>query len=139
KVRASGERLADALASVGRLGVSQYLRGVAWALCGHAAVTGGIALAALGIGAVPDPAGLAFTYTMTTAGAVVLFAFPGSQVGWDAMFASLLVTTAGLGVADAVAITVIVRTQQLLTVLVGAALLVRRVPAGEDEDRAPTR
>jgi hypothetical protein len=139
KARASAERLADALGTVGRLGPAQYARGVTWAFCGHACVTSGIAVAAAGIGASPDPAGLAFTYTMTTAGAVVLFAFPGAQVGWDAMFASLLVQTAGLGLADAVAITVVVRAQQLLTVLLGGLLLLGGMRTGEDEGAALSR
>ena len=132
-LHASVVRLARALHATGSLGPRRYAWGVLWALCGHAMVVGGIGLAAFGLGASPDPAGLAFTYPVSTAGAVVLYAFPGSQVGWDAMFGSLLVATAGLTVTDAVAITLLVRVQQLLTVLLGAVVLLR-MAAGRTDD-----
>ncbi len=135
-LHASVERLATSLQAVGRLGPRRYAWGALWALCGHACVIGGIALAALGLGAHPDPAGLAFTYTVSTAGAVVLFAFPGSQLGWDAMFASLLVATAGLSLPDALAITLLVRVQQLFTVLLGGVVLLR-VASGRTDDTGP--
>ena len=65
-----------------------------------------------------------FSQCAVTAGAVVLFAVPGMQVGWDAAFATLLVTTVGLPVEHALAITVLVRLQQLVVVSVGAFVLV---------------
>jgi hypothetical protein len=119
------ERLADALGLLGSLGAARYAWGALWALCGHACVIFGIEIASLGLGAHPDPAGLAFTYAASTAGAIVLFAFPGSQMGWDAMFVSLLVGTAGVALPDALAITLLVRVQQLLTVLLGGVALLR--------------
>jgi uncharacterized membrane protein YbhN (UPF0104 family) len=133
RLDASLQRFATALGAVGRLGPGRYAVGAAWALCGHATVVGGVWLAAYGLGASPDPAGLAFTYAMATAGAVVLFAFPGSQVGWDAMFASLLVATAGLQVPDALAVTLLVRTQQLFTVLLGGLSLIGLTGKGTDD------
>ncbi len=136
RLDASVERLAHSLGEVGRLGPRRYAWGAWWALCGHACVIGGIAIAAYGIGATPSPAGLAFTYAVATAGAVVLFAFPGSQIGWDAMFASLLVATAGLSVPDALAITLLVRVQQLVTVLLGGLALLR-VATGPMDDTGP--
>jgi uncharacterized membrane protein YbhN (UPF0104 family) len=83
-------------------------------------VTLGIAVAILGFEQPVEWLGLVFTYTTTTAGAVVLFAFPGSQLGWDAMFATLLATAAGVPHADAIAISILVRMQQLGYMLVGA-------------------
>ncbi len=118
------EGFADALAAVGHLGAKRYATAALWALGGHACVTGGIAMAAIGLGSAPSLAGLVFTYAMTTAGAVVLFAFPGSQVGWDAMFSTLLVATAGLPLQNAIGVAVIVRTQQLVVVMLGALALV---------------
>lgn len=132
-LHASVERLASSLQAVGALGPRRYAWGALWALCGHSAVVGGIAVAAVGLGAFPDPAGLAFTYAVSTAGAVVLFAFPGSQLGWDAMFASLLVATAGLSLPDALAITLLVRVQQLFTVLLGGAVLLRAASERTDD------
>ncbi len=133
KLQASVERLADALGAVGHLGPRRYAMGAGWALCGHATVIAGIAAAAWGLGAAPDATGLAFTYAVATAGAVVLFAFPGSQVGWDAMFATLLVGTAGLSLPDALAVTLLVRVQQLFTVLLGGVALLRMATDRADD------
>ena len=120
-------RFCEALGAVGRLGPARYAQAALWALCGHASVIGGILIAAHGIGSSPNIAGMAFTYAIATAGAVVLYAFPGSQAGWDAMFCTLLVTTTGISLADAAALTLVVRAQQLLIVCVGAlALLLTR-------------
>jgi hypothetical protein len=52
-----------------------------------------------------------------------MFALPGSQVGWDAIFLSLLTATAGLSVPDALAVAVVVRVQQLSIMVAGAVAL----------------
>ena len=125
-------RFADALGMVGRVGARRYAIASLWAFCGHGCVIGGILIAASGLGAEPAAAGLAFTYTVATAGAVVLYAFPGSQVGWDGMFCALLVTTTGVSMPDALAMTLVVRLQQLLVVCLGALVLMlspQRAPA----------
>ncbi len=118
------DALADALATVGNLGFSRYAVASAWALGGHACVVGGIGIVAMGLGATPNLAGLLFTYAMTTAGAVVLFAFPGSQVGWDALLSGLLAFAAGVPLATAVGVAVIARMQQLFVVVLGAVAMV---------------
>ncbi len=120
---ATVDSLALAIAGVVRRGHRPLLAAAGWSLIGHLLVTGGIAIAILGLGATPDPSGLAFTYAATTAGAVALFALPGSQLGWDAMFITLLVWTTGLSEPDAVAVGVLVRLQQLGFMLVGAAMV----------------
>jgi hypothetical protein len=75
---------------------------------------------------------------MATAGAIVLFAFPGSQVGWDASFTSLLVTTAGLTLPQALATAMVVRVQQLVVVGVGALALLRgALPASPRAEDSP--
>ena len=51
----------------------RYVRAVLWST-GHSSVILGIVLAAVALNA-PFSQGLAFTYTMTTAAAVLLFAF----------------------------------------------------------------
>ncbi len=112
-------RFVSAMANIGRLPTSRYLQAVGWAILGHTCVGGGIWIAAIGFGDDPSVAGLAFTYLASTAGAVVMFAFPGSQVGWDAMFIVLLTTTAGVPTADAIALSLVVRLQQLVIVVLG--------------------
>ena len=105
-------------------------------MCGHACVTAGIVVAVLGLGRQPDLPGLAFTYATTTAGAVALFALPGSQIGWDALFGALLVGSAGLALPDAVAVALLVRLQQVAFMVVGGgavAWLVRST--GKTEPR----
>ena len=117
-------RFVFAMKNIGRLPTSRYAQAVVWAILGHACVGGGIWIAARGFGDHPGIAGLAFTYLASTAGAVVMFAFPGSQVGWDAMFIVLLTTTAGVPAADAIALSLVVRVQQLVIVVLGVLGLV---------------
>lgn len=131
------ENLADALAAVGRLGPRRYFEAALWALGGHACVAGGIGMAAIGLGASPSPAGLVFTYAMTTAGAVALFGIPGAQVGWDAMFSALLVATTGMSLQSALGVLVVVRTQQVFVVLVGAITLVASQRSPSRTPRVP--
>lgn len=112
-------RFGEAMGSVGRLGLRRYLLGAWWAFAGHGCVAFGIWVAAKGLGDDPNVVGLVFTYAASTAGAIVLFAFPGSQVGWDAMFVLFLATTAEVPAGDAVALTLLVRVQQLTVILLG--------------------
>ena len=123
KVRSAVVSLASAAHAVLHDGRENLLVAAVWSTLGHLTVTCGIAVAILGLGQTVEWLGLVFTYTTTTAGAVVLFAFPGSQLGWDAMFASLLVTAAQIPEPDAIAISVLVRLQQLAYMLVGAGVV----------------
>ena len=67
--------------------------------------------------------GIIFTYAVTTAGAVLLFALPGSYIGWDALFLGLLLSTAQLTQTESFAIVGIVRLQQLSYMLLGGISL----------------
>ena len=139
KLESTVDQLADALAEVATRGWAAYTRAAGWALAGHLVVTVGIGIAAWSLGTTASPAGVVFTYATTTAGAVALFALPGSQVGWDAMFFTLLVATAGLSAPDAVAMALAVRLQQLIIMGVGAVALVWLMGTKGDEplsDRA---
>jgi len=119
RVESGVSSLADALAEVLQRGATAWARAVMWSMAGHACVTTGIIVAVIGLGRTPDVAGLAFTYATTTAGAVALFALPGSQLGWDALFGALLVGSAGLPFPDAVAVALLVRLQQVAFMVVG--------------------
>lgn len=120
KISAGVASLAASLAKVARRGPTAWLAAAGWSLVGHGCVTAGIIAAVIGLGAPLSVTGLAFTYATTTAGAVALFALPGSQLGWDALFSALLVGSAGLAVPDAVAVAVLVRLQQVTFMVVGA-------------------
>ena len=115
--------IANAIAGVVHRGLRPMLAAAGWSIGGHLTVTTGIAIAIGGLDAVFDIAGLAFTYAATTAGAVALFALPGSQLGWDALFVTLLVWTTGLTEPDAVAVAMLIRLQQLGYMLVGALVV----------------
>lgn len=127
------DRTTDGLVQVGRQGPSAWLAAAAWSAASHASVVTGVALACAAFGASADPAGLLFTYATTTAGAVVLFVLPGSQVGWDALFLGLLMGSAGLPLADAAAVALTVRVHHLGVMVLGALSLVwlLRAPAHE--------
>ena len=117
------EEITDALATLRDSGVGAFLRCIAWSCVAHSCVLVGIAIAAWSLGAEPSLAGLLFTYATTTAAVIVMFALPGSQVGWDAIFLTLLTTTAGLQMADALAVAIVVRVQQLCIMVAGAVAL----------------
>lgn len=121
RLEAAVAGLADALSEVLQRGAGAWARAALWSMAGHTAVTAGIVVAVLGLGGQPDLPGLAFTYATTTSGAVALFALPGSQIGWDALFVALLVGSAGLGLPDAVAVALLVRLQQVAFMVVGGA------------------
>ena len=121
-----GEALAsltDAISRVTRRGTGAYAWAVLWSLCAHGAVIGGILLAAESLAAPYSLSGVVFTYTVTTAGAVLLFALPGSYVGWDALFFGLMVSSAGIPVQESAAIAAIIRVQQLGYMLLGGLSL----------------
>lgn len=117
------EEAADALGAIRHSGAAALVQCVSWSAIAHACVLAGIAMAAVSLGSAPSPSGLLFTYATTTAAVIVMFALPGSQVGWDAIFLALLTTTAGLSLPDALAIAIVVRVQQLVIMAIGAAAL----------------
>ena len=134
KARGAVAALAGASHAVLHRGRGPVLEAAAWSCVAHLMVVVGIGVAIIGLGETPRWIGLAFTYTTTTAGAVVLFAFPGSQLGWDAMFATLLTVTADVASADAIAVSVIVRLQQLAFMLVGALAVAWLLQAETERD-----
>jgi len=116
-------RVADSLGKVGRIGFRSYGMAVLWSVCGHVAVSTGIWIGAVGMGMDPSPFGVVFTYCAATAGVVALFILPGGQLGWDALFCAFFTVTTGVDLPDAVAVTVLVRVQQIILLLIGALAL----------------
>jgi hypothetical protein len=123
RVLGLGERFGEALSTLGRQLGTPHLVAAGWNLAGALCITAGIWIASWALGEPGNVAGILFSQSAVTAGAVVLFAVPGAQVGWDAAFATLLVTAVGLPLEHALAITVLVRLQQLVVVSVGALVL----------------
>jgi uncharacterized protein (TIRG00374 family) len=113
----------DALLDLQDSGPGAFLRCFGWSAIAHSSVLFGILMAAWSLGADPSVPGLLFTYATTTAAVIVMFALPGSQVGWDAIFLTLLTTTAGLTMSDALAVAIVVRIQQLCIMGAGAVAL----------------
>lgn len=129
-LHASVVRFAHALAGLRHAGPGPWSLAAGWALVGHGLVMGGLWIAGTAFGAPPQLGGLAFTYAASTAGAVLLFAFPGGQLGWDALFTTLLTATAGLDVPAAMTLTLCARLHQLSLVVIGALLLLRSMRDG---------
>lgn len=136
------DQLAEALAAVATRGARPYLWACGWAIAGHLTVTTGIGWATAAFGVTANPSGLLFTYTLSTAGAVLMFAFPGSQLSWDAGFTALLVGACGLTLTDALAVATLVRLQQVVLQALGGAALAWLMatqggPALPPDDPAP--
>jgi hypothetical protein len=83
----------------------------------------GIVFLAIALDAHFSLIGIMFTYAITTAGAVLLFALPGSYIGWDALFLGLLLSTAEMTQTQSIEIVGIVRLQQLSYMLLGGISL----------------
>jgi len=114
---------ASALGEVGRQSPTRWAWALLWSLCSHFSVTAGIWLGSVALGMDAHLAGILFTYCAATAGIVALYALPAAMAGWDALFCAFFVTTTGVTLTDAVAMTALVRTQQLLLLLLGAMFL----------------
>ncbi len=136
RLQAGTDALADALAETALRGPLAYARAASWALVGHSSVIVGILVGIHGLGASPDTLGVAFTYAITTSGAVLLFLLPGSQAGWDALFVSLLVWTAGLDWPVAISVGLLVRLQQLFFMVIGGIAVLWLVGPGRSPARA---
>ena len=115
--------VAEALASVGHLGVRSYAVALGWSTLGYLMVAGGMWAACIALGVTASPAGLLFSHAAASAGMVVLFAFPGAQLGWDALLCAFLVAGAGISLTAALAVATVIRVQFLVAMLVGAAAL----------------
>ena len=102
---------------------SSYIGAVFWSLFSHSSVILGIVFLVLSMQANVYLTGIIFTYAVTTAGAVLLFALPGSYIGWDALFLGLLLSTSQLTQTESFAIVGIVRLQQLSYMLLGGISL----------------
>ena len=102
---------------------SSYPYAVLWSFFSHMSVIISIILMAFSLHADASISGIIFTYAITTAGAVLLFALPGSYIGWDALFLGLLLSTSGLTQTQSITIVGIVRIQQLGYMLLGAISL----------------
>ncbi len=132
KLHSTTIEVTDGLTLLKGNGALAYLRCVAWSGIAHTCVLIGITIAAWSLGASPSIPGLLFTYATTTAAVIVAFAIPGSQLVWDGIFLTLLTSTAGVPMESALAITILVRVQQLSIMIAGAAALnwlIRTTPA----------
>ena len=123
KVVEALQQLCEALSVQAQLGYKAYLKNIFWSLAAHFSVVLSILLIAMSMNADFSMTGLIFTYTITTAAAVLLFALPGSYIGWDALFLGLLITAAGFNPIEAAAIALVVRLQQFVFMLLGGLSL----------------
>lgn len=102
---------------------ASYLKALGWSLFSHSCVIVGIILLTYAFDSPFYLWGIVFTYCVTTAGAVLLFALPGSYLGWDALFLGLLLSTTPIQESHAIAIVAVVRIQQLGYMLLGGLSL----------------
>jgi hypothetical protein len=123
RLRGVGDQLLDALAAIGARGPRPLLRATLWTFVGHTVSPTGVFIAAWAMGIGASWAGVVFTNAFVIVGALALFLFPGSQLGWDAMYFTVFAGATGVGLADATAVTVLTRAQQSLLVLFGIASL----------------
>ena len=117
------QQTAAALGDVGRQSPLTWLKALSWSLCSHFSVTTGIWLGSYALGMDAHLPGILFTYCAATASIVALYALPAGMAGWDALFCAFFVSTTGVSLADALAMTALVSVQQLILLLLGALAL----------------
>jgi len=120
---AVADKLLLALVAIQQRGARPLLLATLWTFVGHTVSPTGVAIAAWAMGMKAAWAGVVFTNAFVIVGALALFLFPGSQLGWDAMYLTVFAGSTGVSLADAAAITVLTRGQQSLLVLLGIAAL----------------
>jgi hypothetical protein len=123
KVFQATDHFFQALIETAGRGFLAYLYSTLWAIAGHALVASGIFLAIEAMGLTASWSAVIFTYTASIAGSVAMFMLPGSSVGWDALFGTTLSITANLPISVALAVTVIIRIQQMIVALIGVCVL----------------
>ena len=111
--------LLDALAAIGRRGPRPLIQATLWTFVGHTVSPTGVAVAAWSMGIEVPWLGVVFTNAFVIVGALALFLFPGSQLGWDAMYCTILAGSTGASLADAATVTVLTRAQESLLVMLG--------------------
>ncbi len=119
----AGDQVFDALIAIRGRGLGPIVRAVLWTFVGHTLSPTGVFIAAAAMGMKAAWAGVVFTNAFVIVGALALFLFPGSQLGWDAMYLGVFAGSTGVGVVDATAITVLTRAQQSLLVVLGMGAL----------------
>ncbi|MCO4768850.1 MAG: flippase-like domain-containing protein [Deltaproteobacteria bacterium] len=125
----AGRSFIEACAGVGSGSLMPHGIAMGWALTALVFSAGATMLTLDGLGADYDVAGVLFTQGAISVIAVVLVLLPGLAAGWDAAYVALLVTTAGVPLVPAVAVTGILRIHHTIIMAFGApalAWLVRR-------------
>ncbi len=123
RLRGVADQLLDALVAIGRRGPKPLLKATLWTFVGHTVSPTGVFIAASAMGMKAAWVGVVFTNAFVIVGGLALFLFPGSQLGWDAMYLTVFAGSTGVGLADATAITVLTRAQQSLLVILGIGAL----------------
>ena len=94
-----------------------------WATVALGCAAGATLLTLEGLGAAYDPAGVLFSQGAISVIGIVLVLLPGMAAGWDAAFVGLLVTTGGVALVPAVAVTGLLRVYQTVMMSFGAPAL----------------
>lgn len=123
KVIGFGDNVFAALSATVSRGFRPLAQATGWTVLGHLLVPLGIWIACQALAQDAPYLGTLFTNTFVTYASLALFLFPGSQLGWDLLFASVLSLATGVDPASAGVIAVVLRLQQTLVVLLGVAAL----------------
>ena len=113
----------DALLNTASRGWKAYAESSFWAMFGHCMVALGIYCGVIAMGKDAEWSAVLFTYAGSIAGSIAMFLLPGSSIGWDILFAETLSITANLELPVAIAVTAIVRLQQVLVALFGVLMV----------------
>lgn len=117
----AGRKFVEACAGIG--GGGPHARAFGWAVLALACAAGATTSTLHGLGVPHDLAGVLFSQGAISVIAVVLVFLPGLAASWDAAYVALLVTTAGVPLVPAVAVTGLLRIHQSVLMAFGAPAL----------------
>lgn len=95
-----------------------------YSIVGHGIAFLGIHFSILSLGIQCDYIPVLFTYLVGTCCGVLAFLFPGSQLTWDAIFASILSYSGNIDVIDASNTVILLRLEQIAMMLVGGVAMI---------------
>jgi hypothetical protein len=117
------DRLLGSFLDTTKRGFWAYGEAFFWCVLGHSMVAMGIWYTVLALGYDVGWTAIFFTYSSSIIFSLVMFMFPGSTFGFDALFSGILHMTGGIPLAVAILVASVIRLHQSLIAVIGGAMM----------------
>ena len=117
------DRLLGSFLDTTKRGFWAYSSAFFWCVLGHSMVAMGIWYTVQALGYDVGWTAIFFTYSSSIIFSLVMFMFPGSTFGFDALFSGILHMTGGIPLAVAILVASVIRFHQSLIAVIGGAMM----------------